>query len=320
MLTFRMDAAGHEPVLMDEVLGTLALQSGESVVDCTAGRGGHAAQMAERLGRNGHLILVDLDPENLQFASQRVAATGLTVLGWQHSFAEVPRALQSFEPKPNAVLADLGVAAPHLARPERGCSFREEGPLDMRLAAGEALTPTTRAAPGEPATAGDLVAVLPERELADLIKTWGEDPFAKRIARAIVEAREVEPIRTTTALAEIVRRAYGARARDSRMHPATRTFMALRIAVNDELGALERLLDALPRASDWLAPEARVAMISFHSLEDRLIKRAFAGLVRAGRAVDVTRGGLVASEEEAQRNPRARSARLRVVQLTEPAS
>jgi 16S rRNA (cytosine1402-N4)-methyltransferase len=156
--------------------------------------------------------------------------------------------------------------------------------------------------------------------LADLIKTWGEDPFAKRIARAIVEAREVEPIRTTTALAEIVRRAYGARARDSRMHPATRTFMALRIAVNDELGALERLLDALPRASDWLAPEARVAMISFHSLEDRLIKRAFASLVRSGQAVDLTRGGLVASEEEAKRNPRARSARLRVVQLTEPTS
>ena len=320
MLAFRMDAAGHEPVLMDEVLRTLALQSGESVVDCTAGRGGHAVQMAERLGRDGHLILVDLDPENLQFASQRVAATGLTVLGWQHSFAEVPRALQSFEPKPNALLADLGVASTHLDRPERGFSFREEGPLDMRLAAGEALTPTTRAAPGEPATAGDLVAVLPERELADLIKTWGEDPFAKRIARDIVEAREVEPIRTTTALAEIVRRAYGARARDSRMHPATRTFMALRIAVNDELGALERLLDALPRASDWLAPEARVAMISFHTLEDGLSKRAFAGLGRAGRAVDVTRGGLVASEEEAQRNPRARSARLRVVQLTEPAS
>ena len=320
MLAFRMDAAGHEPVLMDEVLRTLALQSGESVVDCTAGRGGHAVQMAERLGRDGHLILVDLDPENLQFASRRVAPTGLTVLGWQHSFAEVPRALQDFEPKPNALLADLGVASTHLDRPERGFSFREEGPLDMRLGAGKALTPTTRAAPGEPATAGDLVAVLPERELADLIKTWGEDPFAKRIARAIVEAREVEPIRTTTALAEIVRRAYGARARDSRMHPATRTFMALRIAVNDELGALERLLDALPRASDWLAPEARVAMISFHSLEDRLIKRAFAGLVRAGRAVDVTRGGLVASEEEAQRNPRARSARLRVVQLTEPAS
>lgn len=315
-----MDPAGHEPVLMDEVLRTLALQSGESVVDCTAGRGGHAVQMAERLGRDGHLILVDLDPENLQFASRRVAPTGLAVLAWQHSFAEVPRALRDFEPKPHALLADLGVASTHLDRPERGFSFREEGPLDMRLAAGEALAPTTRAVPGEPATAGDLVAVLPERELADLIKTWGEDPFAKRIARAIVEAREVEPIRTTTALAEIVRRAYGARARESRMHPATRTFMALRIAVNDELGALERLLDALPRASDWLAPEARVAMISFHSLEDRLIKRAFAGLVRSGRAVDVTRGGLVACEEEAERNPRARSARLRVVQLTEPTS
>ena len=315
-----MDAAGHEPVLMDEVLRTLALQSGESVVDCTAGRGGHAAQMAQRIGPDGHLILVDLDPENLQFATERVAPTGLGVVGWQHSFSEVPRALRPFEPKPNALLADLGVASTHLDRPERGFSFREEGPLDMRLAAGERLTPTTRAAPGEPATAGDLVAVLPERELADLIKTWGEDPFARRIARAIVEAREVEPIRTTTALAEIVRRAYGARARDSRMHPATRTFMALRIAVNDELGALERLLDALPRASDWLAPEARVAMISFHSLEDRLIKRAFASLVRSGQAVDLTRGGLVASEEEAQRNPRARSARLRVVQLTEPTS
>lgn len=315
-----MDAAGHEPVLMDEVLRTLALQPGESVVDCTAGRGGHALRMAQAVGPNGHLILVDLDPENLQYASDRVAPSGTSTCRWQHSFAEVPRALRNFEPKPNALLADLGVASTHLDRPERGFSFREEGPLDMRLAAGESLTPTTRAAPGEPATAGDLVAVLPERELADLIKTWGEDPFAKRIARAIVEAREREPIRTTTALAEIVRRAYGARARESRIHPATRTFMALRIAVNDELGALERLLDALPRASDWLAPEARVAMISFHSLEDRLIKRAFAGMVRSGQAIDLTRGGLVACDAEAQSNPRARSARLRVVQLTEPTS
>ena len=133
-----MDAAGHEPVLMDEVLRTLALQSGESVIDCTAGRGGHAAQDGGKNGPEGHLILVDLDPENLQFASRRVAPTGLTVLGWQHSFAEVPRALQDFEPKPNALLADLGVASTHLDRPERGFSFREEGPLDMRLGAGEA--------------------------------------------------------------------------------------------------------------------------------------------------------------------------------------
>ena len=142
-----MDAAGHEPVLMDEVLRTLALQSGESVVDCTAGRGGHAAQMAQKVGPDGHLILVDLDPENLQFASERVAPTGLRVVGWQHSFSAVPRALKNFEPKPNALLADLGVASTHLDRPERGFSFREEGPLDMRLAAGESLTPTTWAAP-----------------------------------------------------------------------------------------------------------------------------------------------------------------------------
>ncbi|MAV54953.1 MAG: 16S rRNA (cytosine(1402)-N(4))-methyltransferase [Phycisphaerae bacterium] len=315
-----MEDAGHEPVLMDEVLRTLALQPGEAVVDCTAGRGGHAAQMAQAIGSTGHLMLVDLDPENLRYATERVSPSGVKITTWRRSFAEVPRALKTVDPKPNALLADLGVASTHLDRPERGFSFREEGPLDMRLAAGQELTPTTRAAPSDPATAGDLVAVLPERELADLIKTWGEDPFARRIARAIVEAREREPIRTTTALAEIVRRAYGSRARESRTHPATRTFMALRIAVNDELGALGRLLDALSRASDWLAPEARVAMISFHSLEDRLIKRAFAGLIQSGRAVDLARGGVVASPEEAECNSRSRSARLRVVQLTGPTS
>ena len=230
-----MDAAGHEPVLMDEVLRTLALQSGESAIDCTAGRGGHAAEMAQRIGPEGHLILVDLDPENLQFATERVAPTGLSVVGWQHSFSEVPRALRSFDPKPNALLADLGVASTHLDRPERGFSFREEGPLDMRLAAGVSLTPTTRAAPGEPATAGDLVAVLPERELADLIKTWGEDPFAKRMRGPLSKpgrsSRYVQRPPWLKLSGGPTRSA-----RDSRMHPATRTFMALRIAVNDELG------------------------------------------------------------------------------------
>ncbi|NDC64961.1 MAG: 16S rRNA (cytosine(1402)-N(4))-methyltransferase, partial [Planctomycetia bacterium] len=226
------------------------------------------------------------------------------------SFAGVDRACRAADWRADGILADLGFASNQMDDPERGFSFQGDGPLDMRLDRSH----------GE--TAADLLARLPERELADAVFQLGEDPFARRIARVIVERRSRGAIRSTRDLAEAVRAAYGARARDSRMHPATRTFMALRIMVNDELGALRSLLAALehggrglPAGDSWLAPGARAGIISFHSLEDRLVKHAFADWERAGLGRRVTRKPVEASEAEVSSNPRARSAKFRVFEF-----
>jgi 16S rRNA (cytosine1402-N4)-methyltransferase len=205
------------------------------------------------------------------------------------------------------VLADLGFASTQMDDPARGFSFQADGPLDMRL------DPTR----GE--SAADLLARIREPELADAIFELGEDPFSRRIARTIVERRTRAPLRTTQELASAVVAAYGARARDSRMHPATRTFMALRILVNDELGALRTLLAALEQGgreaaagSGWLRPGCRAGIISFHSLEDRLVKHAMADWERAGLGERVTRKPAEASDVELATNRRARSAKFRV--------
>ncbi|MFM9144136.1 MAG: 16S rRNA (cytosine(1402)-N(4))-methyltransferase [Phycisphaerales bacterium] len=221
----------------------------------------------------------------------------------------------------NAVLADLGFASTQMDDPLRGFSFQSDGPLDMRL------DPTQ----GE--TAADLVARLPEAELADAIYQLGEDPFARRIARTLVERRTRAPLATTADLAAAVVAAYGPRARQSRMHPATRTFMALRILVNDELRALDHLLSAVergaravsapgaatagatPAPATWLRPGARIAIIAFHSLEDRRVKHAFADWERAGLGTRLTRKPVGADESEIRANPRARSAKLRAFQI-----
>jgi 16S rRNA (cytosine1402-N4)-methyltransferase len=193
--------------------------------------------------------------------------------------------------------------------PDRGFSFLEEGPLDMRL------DPTSGT------TAASLIASLSERDLAEIIRHHGEEPLAARIAQKIASERARSPIETTGQLAALVREAYGVRARTSRQHPATRTFQAIRIAVNDELAALQTLLDRLTRALRngdvaWLRPGARIGIIAFHSLEDRPVKQCFASLVREGLAVDVSSGAVQARQEEQDRNPRCRSARLRVIRST----
>jgi 16S rRNA (cytosine1402-N4)-methyltransferase len=210
----------------------------------------------------------------------------------------------------DALLADLGVASTHLDEPLRGFGFQHDGPLDMRLD------------PSSSRTAADLIRDASEAELADIIFHLGEEPFARRIARKVAQVRESEPIKTTAQLARLVREAYGSRARASRLHPATRTFMALRIAVNDELGALEALLLAIAsaaraRGSGWLALGARVAIISFHSLEDRQVKRMFAALSDEGVVKRLSRKPLIADDPEVARNPRARSAKLRTISLTD---
>jgi 16S rRNA (cytosine1402-N4)-methyltransferase len=281
---------------MDEVLHALAPAAGEVFVDATLGGGGHARVVAERLGPTGRLVGLDRDAVMLERA--RPGLAGLPVTLVQESFARLRGVLDDLGlPAVDGVLADLGVCSDQLDDPARGLSFSQEGPLDMRLDAGE----------GE--TAGDLVNRLGERDLADLIFRYGEERFSRRIARRIVEERRRSPLTTTTALADLVRRCLPRPPRKGRrrpaIDPATRTFQALRIAVNDEVRALEKLLEALPGC---VRPGGRVAVISFHSLEDRLVKQAF-------RDRDtweaLTKKPVQASEAEVERNPRARSAKLR---------
>jgi 16S rRNA (cytosine1402-N4)-methyltransferase len=295
----------------------LAPRPGETALDCTLGRGGHAVLLAEAVragdpASTGTVVGVDLDRANLEHAQQRVDATGVRFVAVRDSFVRAPLHLRRRELRADVVLADLGVSSTQLDDPERGFSFTRPGPLDMRMDRRQAVT------------AADLLARLDERELADLIYRYGEDPMARTIARKLVQARDVEPIQTTTQLASLVVDAYGRRARASRMHPATRTFMALRIAVNEELTALQSLLEQVAEAAagtdrgGWLSAAARVAIISFHSLEDRLVKRAFADLARRGLADLLTRSPVRASEDETRENPRARSAKLRAIRLAGP--
>jgi 16S rRNA (cytosine1402-N4)-methyltransferase len=231
------DPSGHLPVLLDTVLDLLSPRPGETAVDLTAGRGGHAEALARRVALGGRILLCDLDAGNLAFASERVRAVPGTELASMHgSFARADREATRLGWRADVVLADLGFASTQMDDPARGFSFQADGPLDMRL------DPTR----GE--SAADLLARIREPELADAIFELGEDPFSRRIARTIVERRSRAPLRTTQELASAVVAAYGARARDSRMHPATRTFMALRILVNDELGALRTLLLRWSRA------------------------------------------------------------------------
>lgn len=307
---------GHVPVLADEVIDLLRPRPGGVLLDCTVGRGGHAerfaAAAADAGGAGGAAATVygvDLDEGNVAYARDRVEATGARFVGLHDSFVRAPYRLRQAGERADAVLADLGIASSQLDDPARGFSFGRPGPLDMRLDR------------RQPLTAADLIATLGEAELADLIYKYGEEPLARAIARKLVRRREVEPIQTTTELASLVGEAYGPRARSSRLHPATRTFMALRIAVNEELTALRSLLEQVSEAAadasggGWLAESARIVFISFHSLEDRMVKHAFAEMTRSGVAERLTRSPVRAAEAEVVENPRARSAKLRAVEL-----
>jgi 16S rRNA (cytosine1402-N4)-methyltransferase len=288
----------HIPVLPAEVLHWLNPQPGQIVVDCTVGGGGHTHLLAERVEPNGRVIGLDQDPAMLELAKPHLAGLPVTLV--HASFDDVWEALRDQGvPAVDAVLADLGVSSDQLDNPARGLTFQTDGPLDMRL------DPTR----GEPASA--LVNRLSEHDLADLIYQFGEERFSRRIARRIVEARRGTTIETTGRLAEIVRRSVPRMKGRPGIDPATRTFQALRIAVNDELGALDRLLERLPKV---LAPDGRAVLISFHSLEDRRVKQAF-------RQKDVwtvlTKKPVTAADDEVRANPRARSARLRAAKRSE---
>jgi len=284
----------HVPVLSAEVLHYLDPQPGQTIVDATVGAGGHARLLAERVGTAGRVIGLDQDPAMLRLAQERLR--GLSVVLKHRNFDELADVLRDEGLSTvDAVLADLGFASDQLADPQRGLSFQEDGPLDMRL------DPTR----GEPASA--LLRRLPERELADIFWRYGEERYSRRVARKIAGLREETAIATTGQLAELVRGCVP-RPRGHRhiIDPATRVFQALRIAVNDELGALERLLAILP---ECVKSGGRVVIISFHSLEDRLVKQAFRKSPNLFK--ELTRKPVPASVEEVRSNPRARSAKLR---------
>jgi 16S rRNA (cytosine1402-N4)-methyltransferase len=286
--------SSHVAVLPAEVLHYLDPQTGQTIVDATIGAGGHARLLAERIGPAGLLIGLDQDAGMLRYAERRLH--GLPIVLIQRNFEDLPDVLRARGIEAvDGVLADLGFCSDQLADPARGLSFAQDGPLDMRL----------DTSGGEPASA--LLRRLPERELADIFWRYGEERFSRRVARKIVETRKEAPIATTGQLAELVRRCVP-RPRGHRhvIDPATRVFQALRIAVNDELGALDRLLQVLP---DCVKPGGRVAIISFHSLEDRSVKQAFRKSPDLFK--ELTRKPVQAGEVEIRDNPRARSAKLR---------
>jgi 16S rRNA (cytosine1402-N4)-methyltransferase len=313
-------AASHVPVLLKEAIDFLAVRRGGTYIDATVGLGGHSFEIAKRLGAPGHLIGLDKDPAALEIARKKLTQGPSTAdfdskveskssarddkvrADWpqisllHRSFAEIAKGQQPGSV--DGILADLGVSSLQLDDAARGFSFRAEGPLDMRMN------------PQSERTAEQVVNHLDERQLADVIYEFGEERRSRRIARAICRSR---PIQTTAQLADVI----SAAARpmnqaERRIHPATRTFQALRIFVNRELEDLKALLEAAPRI---LKPGGRVVIISFHSLEDRIVKDAF----REGANQDkyyriLTKKPVTASEDESDRNPRARSAKLRAAE------
>lgn len=282
----------HQPVLLAEALEHLAVKPGGLYVDGTVGLGGHAAEILRRCAPDGRLLGTDRDAEALALARARLAEFGERVWLRQADFRELPDLLASR--RPDGILLDLGTSSLQLDDPERGFSFRRDGPLDMRMDRGA----------GE--NAADLLRRLPERALADLIHAFGEERAARRVAHAIVRARALRPLERTGELAALVRGAVRGR---GRLDPATRTFQALRIAVNRELEGLDTACQAL---AGILAPQGRLVAISFHGLEDRQVKHAFRSVAGQGFRL-LTRKPVRPGPEEARANPRSRSARLRAL-------
>ncbi len=289
--------AHHEPVLVAAVLQYLNPQPGDTIVDGTAGAGGHTLAVLPHLLPEGRMIVLDRDAGALAQASRRLVEFDPQVIFVRENFRFLPRALGDLNGQGvDGILLDLGMSSMQVDEAERGFSFSKEGPLDMRMDPSQAMT------------AEVLVNELPAAELADLLERYGEERFAKQIARQIVRERAARPIRTTTELSRVVSEAIPARMRHGRIHSATRTFQALRIAVNDEVGALEEFLSTAHRL---LNPGGRLVVISFHSLEDRLVRREVQAGKLDGRWTVLTKHVVRADDDEVVRNPRARSAKLR---------
>ncbi|MBI5450550.1 MAG: 16S rRNA (cytosine(1402)-N(4))-methyltransferase RsmH [Gammaproteobacteria bacterium] len=307
-----MQYSGHRPVMLEEVIDALNIISTGIYVDLTFGRGGHAAAILQRLGPQGRLLAIDKDPQAVAWARARFADDPRFSIA-HGSFVLLPALLQQsgIASQVNGILMDLGVSSPQLDDPQRGFSFQQDGPLDMRMnsAAGVSVAEWLAQADGD--------------EIARVLFEYGEERHSRRIARAIVEARQLAPVLTTFQLADIISRAQPGR--DPHKHPATRSFQALRIFINNELGDLEQCLAQIPAL---LAAGGRLVVISFHSLEDRIVKRFIRDLSRdpqLPRRLPIRQApsqtvlcavsrGVRASAQEVAINPRARSAMLRVAE------
>jgi 16S rRNA (cytosine1402-N4)-methyltransferase len=302
----------HVPVLADEVLTVLAPRPGDTIVDCTFGAGGHSALLAAQLRGEGRLIAIDRDPTVAPYFERFRRTTGVKARLLHGEFSATLEQLEGNGVQADVILLDLGVSSMQLDRPDRGFTYAVDAPLDMRMD------------PSASFSARELVNEGDERELADIFKRYGEERYGKQIARAIVRRRKQEPFERTGELVDVIKAAIPAPARFGEGHPAKRVFQALRIEVNDELGAVER---ALPAALEMLRPGGRLGVISFHSLEDRLVKRflrnaehgctcppdfpiCVCGSEPTMRATP--RRAIRPSAAEVARNPRAQSARLRV--------
>jgi 16S rRNA (cytosine1402-N4)-methyltransferase len=307
----------HVPVLAEEVRELLAVQPGATVVDATFGAGGHSRLLASELAGRGRLIAIDRDPEARTYFDRVRRELPEQSRFLRGDFAIVLNQLAENGVEADAVLLDLGVSSMQIDRPERGFSYAVDAPLDMRMD------------PSAPQSAREIVNELDERELADILRRYGEERFARQIARAIVRRRETQPFERTADLVETIKAAIPAPRRFGDGHPAKRVFQALRITVNQELESLER---ALPAALAMLRPGGRIAVVSFHSLEDRIVKRFFVAEARGcvcppdlpvcvcghePRLRLVTKKAVRPAPQEVAGNPRSASARLRVAARTE---
>ncbi|WP_124727716.1 16S rRNA (cytosine(1402)-N(4))-methyltransferase RsmH [Staphylospora marina] len=303
----------HETVLLNEAVDGLNIRPDGTYVDCTLGGAGHSRLITERLGPEGILVGFDQDPSALEHAEKRLAGAACRVRLVRTNFRRLAEVVRELDLGPlDGVLFDLGVSSPQLDQAERGFSYHQEAPLDMRMD------------PRQEWSAFHVVNEWTEEELARILHEYGEEKFSRRIAAEIIRERRKRPIRTTLELVDIIKRAIPAPARRTGPHPARRTFQAIRIAVNDELNSFR---DALHQAVELLRPKGRICVITFHSLEDRICKqffqsqaetcvcpREFPVCVCGKKPVleVVTRKPVLPSEEEIERNPRARSAKLRI--------
>ncbi len=287
----------HRSVLLPETMDRLVTDPDGTYVDGTLGAGGHAEALLEKLSGKGRLIGIDCDPDILAMARARLRRFGERAIFIYGHFDRLREIIMSLQTENiSGVLVDLGMSSFQVDRPERGFSFRGDGPLDMRMD------------PAGEATAASLIRSLPEGELERILRDLGEEPFAGRIARAIVQERRRSPIETTAHLARLVA---ASAPRRGRIHPATRTFQALRITVNDELGRLDRFLAQAPGC---LKPGGRMAVLSYHSLEDRRVKGSLLQWEREGVLKRITRKAVKPQRAEILSNPRSRSAKLRVAE------
>lgn len=305
----------HRPVLLNEVVEQLDLKPGKKIIDCTLGGAGHTKAILSRILPSGIVIGIDQDSDAIDQASRVLVGFEENIRLVQGNFYDLKQILRNLSiDSVDGILFDLGVSSHQLDVAERGFSFASDAPLDMRMDR------------NQPVTAASLVNELSERELSDIIYTHSDERWAKRIARVIVERREIKPIESTSELAAIVSKAIPAKGKPEKIHPATRTFQALRIAVNSELKALE---DGLEAAADALAVGGRLCVISYHSLEDRIVKQFFAtasGRCQCPPGLPIcacgakqylkvlTRKPVLPTDEEIESNPRARSAKLRVAE------